>query len=566
MKHAVTARLLIGGCAICWTALTVGCLSKSPPDAKSANSASAGAGDSSGFDAAEDYAHDADDSSGDQSFSVGAAAPPDEALDAAAEPIEAETAITPRMGMRAQGADAGRSAFPPPTSDNELLPKSAAPDAGGYSATAAPEAPSPDDSASGPAEWEAQMAGQGFATLEVFYATDRQARAATLIADRAYVERFYPMALCAALTALAIALAPLVLKRPLGPLWTWLGAGGTAALGLAAAWSCVLLWQGARRAGEIYGPERGELTLGTCRVSIPAIHKPGEMERPSILRLEINEEVRKHIVLRSALPLTDDAFYEKLEDRVSRSSSRDAFVFVHGFDNTFDEAARRTAQIAADLKFEGAPICYSWPSQGNLLKYTVDENNVEWTIPHLRQFLTELAERSGAEAIHLVAHSMGNRALTGALRSLSRDLQGSPLFNQVVLTAPDIDADVFRRDIAPAILGTARRVTLYASATDDALLLSKKVHGFPRAGDTGRDLVVVPGMDTIDVTGIDTSLLGHAYYAANETVLTDLVQLLKQNLPPDRRELLLPSELNGQRYWIFQAGTRTARPSAGASR
>jgi esterase/lipase superfamily enzyme len=290
------------------------------------------------------------------------------------------------------------------------------------------------------------------------------------------------------------------------------------------------------------------------------------MERPSILRLEVREDARKHIVLQSARPLPDDEFYAALQDRVEQSPRLDAFVFVHGFDNTFDEAARRTAQIAADLKFEGAPICYSWPSQGNLLKYTVDENNVEWTVPHLRRFLTDLAERSGADSIHLVAHSMGNRALTNALRLLSRDLRGSPLFHEVVLTAPDIDADVFKRDIAPAILGTAQRVTLYASATDEALLLSKKVHGFPRAGDTGRDLIILPGMDTIDVTGIDTSLLGHAYYAANQSVLTDLVQLLKQSLPPDRRELLLPSDRDGQRYWTFQAGARTARPAGGESR
>ncbi len=225
---------------------------------------------------------------------------------------------------------------------------------------------------------------------------------------------------------------------------------------------------------------------------------------------------------------------------------------MHGYNVGFEDAARRTAQIAYDLKFEGAPIFFSWPSQAEILEYAVDETNVSWAAPHLLRFLTDVAEQSGAERIHLIAHSMGNRALTSALRDLSL-MQNSdkPMFNEVVLTAPDIDADTFINDIAPAVIKTAQRVTLYASSNDEALIVSKKMHGYPRAGDSGSQLVVVPGIDTVDVSAVDTSLLGHTYYGDNSSVLADIFELLNASKPADQRQWLRPERLGLLKYWVF---------------
>ena len=73
----------------------------------------------------------------------------------------------------------------------------------------------------------------------------------------------------------------------------------------------------------------------------------------------------------------------------------------------------------------------------------------------------------------------------------------------------------------------ARRITLYASSNDEAIKLSKKVHAYPRAGESGPDIVVVPGLDTIDVSNVDTSLLGHSYFAEKRTVISDLFYLIR---------------------------------------
>jgi esterase/lipase superfamily enzyme len=189
-----------------------------------------------------------------------------------------------------------------------------------------------------------------------------------------------------------------------------------------------------------------------------------------------------------------------------------------------------------------------------LLDYAVDETNAAWTVAHLRQFLADVARRSGAKQVHLIAHSMGNRALTAALKDLAAGQSdvARPIFDQVLLTAPDIDADVFKTEIAPAITKMAERVTLYASSSDAALLLSKKLHGYPRAGEAGREIVVVPGMDTVDVTAVDTSLVGHSYYGDSGSVLSDVVEVLEDAKPADQRKWLRPEYLGVKKYWVFQ--------------
>jgi esterase/lipase superfamily enzyme len=308
-----------------------------------------------------------------------------------------------------------------------------------------------------------------------------------------------------------------------------------------------------------YGSDRGVLHLGMCEVSIPRSHKPGELESPSIWRLEVRENEERHIVLERVVRQCDSEYYRLIKERVNQSPRKDLFVFVHGYNVTFEDAARRTAQMAFDLKYDGAPIFYSWPSQGELLDYSVDENNVAWTVPHLKKFLLDLSKNSDAKAINLIAHSMGNRALTAALKELAYEVRSEKAaYNEVILAAPDIDADIFKNDIAPAIAKSANRVTLYASSRDRALAASQLVHGYPRAGDSGDGLVIVAGIDTVDVSKIDTTLLGHSYYSGNEPIIDDIFALLSESRAAATRPWLKSAQLGGGSYWVFGEKAATA--------
>lgn len=296
--------------------------------------------------------------------------------------------------------------------------------------------------------------------------------------------------------------------------------------------------------------EDGKVRLGTCYVSIPFRHKIGELESPSLWHLEFSPKPEKHVVLLSTRKLADKAFYAQVADRVRMSQEREAFVFVHGYDVTFEDAARRTAQIAKDLGFQGAPICYSWPSRGKLRMYPADEATVEWSQQHFEDFLRKLSAKSHANVIHVIAHSMGNRIVMRALSHLGNPAgKREPILHQIVLTAPDIDAGEFE-NLARAINPFAKRVTMYASSRDKALKLSRRFHSAPRAGESGPHITITNGVDTIDASTVDTSLLGHSYASSIRAVLSDMSYLLK-GLPPGSRHGLVQKVHAKGAYWAF---------------
>jgi len=313
-----------------------------------------------------------------------------------------------------------------------------------------------------------------------------------------------------------------------------------------------------------YSGERapgGELARGYCDVSIPSIHVKGELESPSWLQLEFTPDPEKHVVLKTVQPLATDAFYDMVAARVAASPSKEAVVYIHGFNNSFENAARQTAQIALDAGFDGAPILYSWPSKNRLLSYTQDEDTIQWTMFHLRDFLQELGERSHAKKIHLIAHSMGNRALVPALQLLaSRSSQAAAPFDQVVLAAPDIGADVLGQ-YAREIVRTTRRLTLYASSNDDALLMSRFIHGASRAGQGDSKngyLLVAQGIDTVDASAMRTDFIGHTYFAKSGSIIDDIRKIFTNDAPPELRNLV-PKTLGELRYWLMPSASAPAR-------
>ena len=401
---------------------------------------------------------------------------------------------------------------------------------------------------------------QGYATVQVFYATDRQATAVPLSAYELTGQKQLVMLLSgiAILTAV-LSLIGFLRKRP-----------GTAQLSSFVALASALAvgaiihtgQANIEKHGVTYGSQRGQLTRGIAEVTVPDKHSRGVVERPSLLRFEFREDQAEHIVLTRAVELSQGDFQRRLADTVSDSPQQDLLVFIHGYNVNFESAVQRTAQIAIDLPFEGVPICYSWPSQGTLLGYTIDENNAAWTVAHLKTFLTDLVNESGAKSVNVVAHSMGNRAMTAALQQIRWSLpeDAPPPLDRVVLAAPDVDADLFRRDLAPALVDVSRQVTLYASSDDQALIASKQVHGYPRAGESGDHIVVVPGVETIDVSGIDLSLLGHSYYGDSEMMLRDLYNVIYSRLPAAERPALIrrPSDMGV--YWqLAQFGNGAMR-------
>lgn len=316
-----------------------------------------------------------------------------------------------------------------------------------------------------------------------------------------------------------------------------------------------------------YNWERGrQLSIGRALVSVPSAHKVPMVERPWVVRIpyfqykvyEETEDPKKHFTMREVKALSKDDFLAAVRERLAASArfKDHALIFVHGYNTGFDNAVFRTAQIAYDLKFDGAPFLYSWPSGGQVASYTYDRESAGQSEPHLRQFLEMVVKETGAKSVSVIAHSMGNQPLLQVLKELKLQAPAGVSINQVISAAPDVDRDNFE-NIARAIQGFAKGVTLYAASNDRALLVSRRFHGgVPRAGDVPEQgPLLIPGMDTIDVSAASTDGLGinHSGYAENNALLNDIGLLIQTGeRPPNLRVPILESVKTAKgEYWRY---------------
>ena len=287
-------------------------------------------------------------------------------------------------------------------------------------------------------------------------------------------------------------------------------------------------------------------------VYVPEAHRFGETGSSFWERLKRFDLRDDRLRLQQITTQERDAFFADMGQ--SMQSARDsgepphALFFLHGFNVTFEEAAIRAAQIGFDLK---APLTafFSWPSRGTVAAYPADEASIEASERAITDFLVDFTARCGAEKVHVIAHSMGNRGLLRALQRIAAnaELQGKIKFGQIFLAAPDVDRDLFL-DLADLYQHHSERTTLYASNADLPVHLSAKLHDAPRAG-YFTPYTVAPGVDTIAVPDFDIDLLGHSYFAQAEALLHDIFDLMGSNKEPKQRLRVEPAEAEGKAFW-----------------
>ncbi len=316
------------------------------------------------------------------------------------------------------------------------------------------------------------------------------------------------------------------------------------------------------------GREANVLTLGRAIVTIPIEREVGALPRPEfnfLFRLQFRaEDPKRDFTLAAVDVLGQREFLAQVQIQ-GRNAARfrnQAFVFVHGYNLSFDDAIFRTAQIAHDVGFDGPVISFSWPSRGSWSAYRHDVDTSRSAKDPLRQMLELIAVDTSIVAVNLIAHSMGNAPVTEVLGSLGeirrsggsvRDLK----LREVVLAAPDVSRTVFEQ-LAAKFQGFASGgVTLYASSADKALLVSKKYAGdLVRAGDVPpHGPVIIGGVETVDVTDAGSSFFStnHSHFAEREQLVEDMRALFTsgKHPPSARSPAFKPVGSGGKLYWRY---------------
>lgn len=289
------------------------------------------------------------------------------------------------------------------------------------------------------------------------------------------------------------------------------------------------------------GEPASALTFGQAVVNIPERHQTGHLESPAWWNVFADKhDDRRYAVLRNVQTVDEPAWKTQLES----VGAADLLVFLHGYKNTFEDAARRAAQVAHDMRFAGPVVLFSWPSLGQFLGYNGDETRAEASGEDFAAFLKSL-EGGPWKRVHVMAHSMGNRVMMSGFADNPR--AHVPL-SQIVFLAADVYRETFEKKF-PKMAGCGDLVTSYASKADRALLLSSRLHAGNRIGFvSGGQPYVTAGLETIDASLVDTGILGHSYFGDVRSVLTDIGYLLRECLPASRRGLQPGS---GNKYWLF---------------
>lgn len=290
----------------------------------------------------------------------------------------------------------------------------------------------------------------------------------------------------------------------------------------------------------VFGRDRSDmLAFARVGVTVPKNHEIGRIERAD--GGKPGDPAKDFTATDLTIFDSGQAFTTAVASQGER-----VLVFVHGYNTGFDDGIYRLTQIAHDTKYPGTPVLFSWASGAKTRDYVYDKDSSTAARDDLETTLVMLSKSPRVKSIDVIAHSMGNWLAMEALRQLAiagnRDLGGK--LGYVVLASPDIDVDIFKKQMM-RYGKPDRPFVVLLSADDKALKFSSFIAGQKaRVGDDANaDELAALGVTVVDLSGTESGdKLNHAKFADNPV----LVQLLGERLRMPESLEPTPEQANEQ--------------------
>jgi esterase/lipase superfamily enzyme len=355
-------------------------------------------------------------------------------------------------------------------------------------------------------------------------------------------------------------------------------------------------------AHPIYGYQRSRSSaFGLAQVDIgknlswdQLVHESRTQHRNENLQLSVSNThelgrllpTPRVLVLPSETPSTqpdqpdpaEDAFRQLLAQRLALSPVKDVYIFVHGFSNKFDDSLYVIADLWHFLGRRGVPIAYSWPAGSKgAFAYFYDRESSEFTVFHLKQMLRLIASCPEVQNVHIIAHSRGTDVVVSAIRELFLEIRGTGKntrdvlkLKTIILAAPDLDVDVIIQRLVTDRIGLAAgHNVVYICADDKALGLSNWLFGgMMRLGQLQSRIFSHQELDNlrqvkrnqiIEARVSDAGNFNHNYFYKNPAVSSDLILILRDNLPPGPPQR--PLQIDNDGFWSIYDGYPTTQPA-----
>jgi esterase/lipase superfamily enzyme len=278
------------------------------------------------------------------------------------------------------------------------------------------------------------------------------------------------------------------------------------------------------------------LSYGWFVVSYPSDHKPGQ-QRFAIHISTANSW--RHIGIQYHQIANSLEEFKSMIDGLSDKNGR-SLVYIHGMNNTVKTAAEQTTLLAVDLNVKGAPILFSWPSDGApiplnvelvhsvLDRYKENAQVAKDSRPYLHYALADISVTPAGQ-FDVLAHSMGAdlTAHTFAFLRPSRSSNTTASFPRLVLAAADVGTKYFGSKLRTKLLDSTDQVTSYCS--DDAILsLASRINASDeRLGYCVKPKETMRGIELVTVRGPSMDYGNHSYFLTSREVLMDIKQLLE---------------------------------------
>jgi esterase/lipase superfamily enzyme len=257
-----------------------------------------------------------------------------------------------------------------------------------------------------------------------------------------------------------------------------------------------------------------------------------------------------------------------INKKLATSQRKDIYIYVHGFKVVFENPLLVTAELWHFLGYDGTFIAYAWPATPSSLAYASDAETAAVSSRNLRIFLEYLARETEAERIHIIGYSAGTRVVLTALNQIAllyhdhskTIIQEKLRIGHVILVGSDFDRRLFGAFVNEGLLKVPKTLTVYLSATDKALGISKWLFRRERLGQMWNDRTLPPVVDEylrrtealilIDVTDAESAAAGngHAYFRKSPWASSDILMTLMYDLGPDERGLVYAPDLP---IWTF---------------